>query len=275
MKKNLVSVLLLSLFALIFTIALTYAAIELPNLPSSFLIDQFEFPGFDSGRQIVETEAYIQSNQLRWIGYGSLAIVLVLIIVGFVTEKRGLSLLGAVAVFLPVFGHFAFSMFFLASLGFLRVIWLPFLDVSYDVLTWGEIVYLPYMAIVYVPVFLGLEIRTAFAFYCMGVGILLFIAGVIAWSYVRFQKKITADIWVYRFSRHPQYLGWILWSYGVLIYVSLHSNLYQFKISYGVPSSLPWLISTLVIVGVAMIEEVKMKQDGRMNIYPIIIRHPF
>lgn len=42
-----------------------------------------------------------------------------------------------------------------------------------------------------------------------------------------------------------------------------HSSLYHFKISWGMPSSLPWLISTMVIIGVAMVEEIRMaKANG-------------
>ena len=75
------------------------------------------------------------------------------------------------------------------------------------------------------------------------------------------EKKGMADFWLYRLSRHPQYLGWILWSYGFMIYVSLHSTLYRFKIAYGIPNSLPWLLSTLAIVGVALVEEIKMRRE--------------
>jgi len=74
----------------------------------------------------------------------------------------------------------------------------------------------------------------------------------------KFDGRGVARSWLYRFSRHPQYLGWIIWSYGLLLYVLRHSELYQFKISWGMPSSLPWLVSTLVIIGVAMIEELDM-----------------
>jgi hypothetical protein len=46
----------------------------------------------------------------------------------------------------------------------------------------------------------------------IALGLLIFILGVLAWFYARLEKKGTADFWIYRFSRHPQYLGWIVWS---------------------------------------------------------------
>jgi hypothetical protein len=62
---------------------------------------------------------------------------------------------------------------------------------------------------------------------------------------------------VYRISRHPQYLGWIVWSYGV--YLLLLQLRYP-KRSWGISGSLPWLLSTMVIIGVAMMEEVGMRR---------------
>jgi hypothetical protein len=63
---------------------------------------------------------------------------------------------------------------------------------------------------------------------------------------------------VYRISRHPQYLGWIVWSYGV--YLLLLQLRYP-KRSWGISGSLPWLLSTIVIIGVAMMEEVSMRRN--------------
>jgi hypothetical protein len=91
----------------------------------------------------------------------------------------------------------------------------------------------------------------------------------------RFESRGVAASWLYRISRHPQYLGWIIWSYGLLLYVLRHSELYQFKIRWGMPSSLPWLISTLVIIGVAMIEEVRMAKDHGEAYTSFCDRTPF
>ena len=62
---------------------------------------------------------------------------------------------------------------------------------------------------------------------------------------------------MYRISRHPQYLGWIIWSYGV--YLLLLQLRYP-KRSWGISGNLPWLLSTMVIIGVAMMEELNMRK---------------
>jgi hypothetical protein len=94
-------------------------------------------------------------------------------------------------------------------------------------------------------------------YFFIGSGLLLFFLGTLAWLSARARKQDVADFWVYRISRHPQYLGWILWSYG--IYLLLLRGLYPRR-SWGIDASLPWLLSTLVIIGVAMLEELNMRR---------------
>jgi len=249
---------LLAAITVIFTIGLTYASVEFPLLASRALMDHVEAPGFDATYHPEETEAFLGTHRLRLVGATGLILTGFLILVGLVTERRAMAATGAVLFFLPVFGHFAASMFFLAGLAALRVIWLPILDVSHEVLALGDAVYLPYAAAVYPLVNLGLDVRDTLPWVVMGLGVAIFIASTMTWMTSKYQGRGVADAWLYRISRHPQYLGWIIWSYGLLLYVLRHSELYQFKIRWGVPSSLPWLISTLVIVGVAMIEEIRM-----------------
>jgi hypothetical protein len=109
----------------------------------------------------------------------------------------------------------------------------------------------------------------------MGVGSAIFVISTLAWLIARYGQRDVADTWLYRFSRHPQYLGWIVWSYGLLLYVLRHSELYQFKIGWGMPSSLPWLVATLVIVGVAMIEEIRMTEAAGAPYTAFRERTPF
>ncbi len=252
---------LLSLLAVIFTVGLTFASVELPRLINLALFQEFDFPGFDSSwndLNVEKTELFVRHFHIRLIGYISLALVIILIVVGFITNKSGLSSAGAIAFFLPVFGGFALSMFFLAGLGMLRVIWMPILDVSYDLLRLGDLVYVPYRILVYIPSLAGFDIRPALPYVLMGSGILLFVQGTLAWFYAKLQKKGTADFWVYRISRHPQYVGWIIWSYGLIFY---QGSLVGPKVTWDIQSSLPWLLSTIVIIGVAMMEELKMSRE--------------
>ncbi len=248
------------MLALIFAIGLAFASVELPRLASGWMISTFDFPGFDSGRQVEESEAFVRTHALRVVGYTGLTVVLVLIIAGLALDRRRLAAAGAVALFLPVFGHFAASMFFLAGLGMLRVLFLPILDQSHRLMALGEVAFVPYMAVVYPFAVFGADVRDMAIWGAMVGGMAVFVAGVLAWFLTRIKGRgVTAD-WVYRFSRHPQYLGWLMWSWGLMLYVSRHSELYHFKISYGVPSSLPWLLSAMAVVGVALSEEIAMNR---------------
>jgi protein-S-isoprenylcysteine O-methyltransferase Ste14 len=251
----------LTLVALIFAVGLSYASVELPLLVSSWLASVVEMPGFDSGRQFEHAEGFVAANHLRPVGLVSLAVVVLLMAAGLAMERRGTALVGAVAVFLPVFGHFAASMFFLAGLGMLRVIWLPVLDVSFRATSLGEVVFAPYAALVWVTALAGVDIRDMVGWIVMAIGMSLFAISTLTWFVARARQADLADFWVYRFSRHPQYLGWILWSYGLMLYVARHSQLYRFKISWGLGSSLPWAVAAVVIIGVALLEELRMRRD--------------
>jgi protein-S-isoprenylcysteine O-methyltransferase Ste14 len=261
--------------AIVFTIGLTYASVEFPHQLSSRLMETLGTPGFDSTYHADETEVFIGSYHLRVIGAAGLILTTLLIVVGLIAERRGMAAVGALLFFLPVFGHFAASMFFLAGLAMLRVVWLPILDVSHEILSLGDIVYLPYAAVVYPLVNLGLDIRDQLPWPVMGLGTGIFVISTIAWMVARFEGHGVAEHWLYRISRHPQYLGWILWSYGLLLYVLRHSELYQFKISWGMPSSLPWLVSTMVIIGVALVEEIRMAEANGEAYLSFRDRTPF
>jgi protein-S-isoprenylcysteine O-methyltransferase Ste14 len=250
--------LFLTLLAIVFTAGLTFASIELPRLLDAFLAENIRTPDVATGLNELsnyKTDLYLDYFHLRSIGYVCLALILALIVVGFVTEKSGWSAAGALVLFLPVFGHFAATMFFLGGLGFLRLIWLPILDVSFNLFRLGEIVNLPYNALTYFWSWVGLSRWANLSYVVTGSGLLIFFLGTLTWFYARMQKKGVADFWVYRFSRHPQYLGWIVWSYGMMFLPG--SNI---KLCYELSNSLPWLLSTVIIIGVAMLEELKMRR---------------
>ena len=259
--------LLLVVLALVFTLGLTFASVELPRLVDSFLGETFDFldvatipkdhPDYnpdDIGN--LKTELYFKTFHLRWIGYGCLAAILVLIVVGFVTNKSGLSAAGAIILFLPVFGHFALTMFFLGGLGFLRLLWMPFLDVSFNVMRLGDIVILPYNGLSFLYSLTGLGKWIPLSYLLTGIGLFVFFLGTLTWFYTHMQKKGVADFWIYRLCRHPQYLGWIVWSYGIL-FLPVSGNIKNY---FSISSTLPWLLATMVIVGVALMEEIKMKK---------------
>ncbi len=247
---------LLTFLAVVFTGALAFATIELPGVINRLLVRYF--PDYHPAIEPEIIEEFL--GTVRPIGYVFLAVVIVLIIVGFVIRKRSLSSLGAIFLFLPTFGYFAASMFFLAGLGILRVPWIPFGDPAINLVNLGDISYLPYMALVYPFSLAGVDVRMAIAWVAVGIGLFIFILGTITWFYGKVQKIETVDFWVYRYSRHPQYLGFIIWSYGVMLIAALEPVV---RGGENPGASLPWLLASLIVICIALAEEINMsKRDS-------------
>jgi len=245
----------LTLLAIVFTVALTFATLELPGILNSVL--RGYFPDIYWDPESIEA----LMNYARPIGYVCLVVVIALVIVGFITERGRLSSLGSFAFFLPAFGYFAASMFFLTGIGILRVMWLPFWDLSPALLRLGDISYLPYWIVMY-PLRLlgvgGMQLWLAgnlLASLVIGAGLLLFCVGTFTWFYGKSENKKVFDFWIYKYSRHPQYLGFILWSYGVMLLTTLAPVPFG---GYQPEPSLPWLISMLLVICVALTEEITM-----------------
>jgi protein-S-isoprenylcysteine O-methyltransferase Ste14 len=245
---------ILTILAFVFTVALTYTTLTLPRILNSILRSYFP----DIYWEPESIEALM--NFARPIGYACLIVVVILIVVGFITERRSLSFLGSVTFFLPAFGYFAASMFFLSGIGILRVMWLPFWDSYPTLLKLGDISFLPFWIVMY-PLkllsirLLSFRIGNFLASLVVGAGLLIFCIGTITWFYGKLEKKEILDFWIYRYSRHPQYLGFILWSYGVMLLTALAPVPFG---GYQPEPSLPWLISTLLVICIALIEEYKM-----------------
>jgi len=258
MKLKVHNAFLLSILAILFTIGLTFASIELPKITDDLFHEKVNFVDVYTGGgdlQEIKTELFIKHFHLRTIGYVCLLTVIVLIIIGFITERTGLSTLGAFAIFLPVFGHFAATMFFLGGLGFLRLLWLPGLDISFDIMNLGNAVFIPYRIIIDGFNLIGINLHSILPYFFIVFGLLIFCFGTLVWFYTYFTKSGVAKIKIYGLTRHPQYLGWIIWSYGILFLPGVNM-----KQSYSISDSLPWLISTLIIIGIAMLEEIKMSK---------------
>jgi protein-S-isoprenylcysteine O-methyltransferase Ste14 len=258
MKRTFLNNAGLLLLAIVFSTGLIFAFIELPRLLDASLQNNLGFPQFDHGSGDInafKTELFIQGLHLRWIGYGSLILIVALIIVGYITRRSGWAIAGAIGLFIPVFGQFAFSMFFLAGLGVLRVGWLPFLEISFDILDLGKVIYVPYWILMWLLGLFKWDAHNFLSWFFMSTGALLFTWGVLLWFKSRYSGNKVATSWIYKISRHPQYLGWIIWSYGFILF-SPHER--SMKMSWSVPSSLPWLLMTMTIIGICLMEEIKM-----------------
>jgi protein-S-isoprenylcysteine O-methyltransferase Ste14 len=244
----------ISLLAVVFTIALTFATLQLPVVLGNWLSNYF--PDI---HPVIEPEKAAEFMTVaRPIGYACLVVIAVLIVTGFVTGKKRLAMFGSFAFFLPTFGYFFASMFFLAGLGILRVPFIPLWDPNVNLMNFGDISYLPYMALVY-PFWLAeVDIREILAWIAIGVGLFIFVLGTITWFYGKAQRRKTIDFWIYRYSRHPQYLGFIVWSYGVMLLAA------QQPVPMGGSNpgaSLPWLLTSLVIIWIALAEENRMRKE--------------
>jgi len=201
-----------------------------------------------------DAAGFMVSARVRPIGYACLALVVLLATVGLAVQKRGLALLGSLGTLLPVYAYFVLHMSFLAGLQVLTVLWAPFWG---DLVRLGDVAYLPYAVMVYPFAWAGIDVRQHVTGLLAGLGLLIFILGVLGWFYARFRGKDVADFWIYRFSRHPQYLGWILWSYSLMLRVALRRDTPLGQVNPG--ASLPWVVSSLIIVCVALSEEMQME----------------
>ena len=241
-----------------FTVALLYATLGVPTVIHQLLLKVFPDYWWPPPGEI---------EALRPFGYVSFGVTLILILAGFVTQRLKLSTLGSIALYLPTFGYFAFTMFFLAGIGVLRLLWFPLLEFSPSVLKLGHVVYVPYLIlgflvapIVWIAGTPALDVNTLLALVIMMLGLMFFFLGVVTWFYGRFKGFEIIDFWIYRYLRHPQYLGFLLWGYGLLLLVSFMGAPMG---GYVPPPSLPWLISALTIIGVALHEENMMaKKHG-------------
>lgn len=269
MKNKILPCLLLTLLAIVLTVALTFVTVEGPRALDRFVARILGVPQFHPVCEHEPIEQFMRANHVRLIGYACLVGVIVLIIAGFVTERTVLSSAGAIAFFLPTFGHFALYMFFLAGLGILRALWLPFWG---DLMKLGDIAYLAYMIVVYPLALVDVDIRGHVPLLLIGLGFMLFLLAELAWLYGKLQRKGTVDLWLYRLSRHPQYLGWIVWSYGLMLLASQQEPVLGGQ-SPGL--GLPWLVSSLVIICVALAEEIKMGRERGDEYAAYRARAPF
>jgi len=109
----------LTIAAIAFAVALTFGKVELPlllNRALQIILGDVLLPrGIWSGPNEAPSELYIQTHFLRPVGYACAIGVLALIVLGFIVERRRMAAAGAILFFLPVFGHFAVQMFFLAG----------------------------------------------------------------------------------------------------------------------------------------------------------------
>ncbi len=239
------------LLSAIFTYAFLYVTQAVPSVLDLLLRGIFPEVPLDLWREVTE-------SALPY-GYVALAVVALLIAVGLVSKWVWLSKLGALGLYLPTFGYFALAMFLLAGIGALRTLWLPILYHQIKLWRLGDAVLLPVHLLTYLTDALGLGRP-----YTSGIiasltlrvlGAFIFFVGVTSWLYGRYRGLKIVDLWIYRYSRHPQYLGFLLWSYGLLTQVA-----YKIYIrgAFTAPPTLIWLATAAILTLVALKEEESM-----------------
>jgi protein-S-isoprenylcysteine O-methyltransferase Ste14 len=244
----------------LFSLALVYVSLEVIRIVNSWML------GFVPDCVLLSDFPRCQElkSGLRIFGYAGLAAIVVVVGVGFLLNKTKLSLLGSLALYLPTIGYFAFTMFFLAGVGVLRLLWLPFID-SEIFFRLGLITYVPvwvinsvitWIARLVMPELSGdFSVPVSFAF--MVVGLAIFFLGVMTWVSDKLGHRALSTRGVYRLSRHPQYLGFIIWSYGLLSLASVVEG----GRGWSPPApGLPWLVAVSIVLGVALIEEIELRR---------------
>lgn len=211
-------------FSALFSLALAYASIEIISMINKWML------GFIPDCALLGDFPRCQELEsvLRISGYVGLIIIFVIIFLGFLLDKIKLPLLGSLALYLPTIGYFAFTMFFLAGVGVLRFLWIPFTD-SEVFVRLGLITYAPMWAInaavtwvakLVVPELSG-DFFVPACFVFMVAGLTVFFSGTATWVRDRLRHETLSTGGMYRFSRHPQYLGFIIWGYGLLSLASV------------------------------------------------------
>lgn len=120
-------------------VALWYATFELPRQLHQVLLTFFPEYG------ILDSPPPEFVPYWRQIGTICLIIVVGTILLGFIARVSSVTLIGAFAFYVPVFGSFSWSMFSLAGIQILRVLWLPILERCPALMTTGELFLLPYI----------------------------------------------------------------------------------------------------------------------------------
>lgn len=251
--------------ALVIAVILTISGLFL-MFASIFVINDV-LEGFIGDPWYLYNQGYLNSQEtyrimvetIKPIGYTCFLLIIVLILIGVILRQYKISLLGSYALYLPVLGQFSFAMVALFSgIGVTRIVWVPIYNIEPEILNLAAIILLPLVignGLAELGIGGEMISRLGYALTLFSMllliilGSFIFVFGVVTWVYGKLQKRTIINSWIYRYSRHPQYLGLILSNYG-LLFLSLTG----YNIHPSLPT-LPWLVVTLIILGLAITEE--------------------
>ena len=248
-KSNLLLNLLVISLGFLFSISLFYLTLEFHNILNFFL--EPIFPGL----------SHIGiSYEFRIIGLICFCIIVMIIILGFIIKKLKVSSIGTFILFLPTFGHFFVAMFLLIGIQVIQLILLPFREFSFNLLSLGSLIKLPY---IFIDFFASFSINKDltihnFIYGIILIGLIIFSFSVITWLQGVLKKKEITDSSIYKYSRHPQYLGYLFWSYGIYLLTLIPLKYYPRGYKYF-DYTFIWFLLALIIIGIALYEEILMK----------------
>ncbi len=237
--------------SILVSIGIFYLTLEIPTIITNIL--EVGFQDFHNwSPQAIEILDF-----WRPIGIVVLVLLLLLVIVGVILNRTGISKAGVLGLWLPTFGYFSISMFVLAGIGIIRVPWislmLPYTEVQ--IIELGHIFYLPFFILTELN-FDFILVNQTIPLILICVGLFIFTYGMATWFLARYSGETMVSNGLYRYSRHPQYLGFIIWSYGLMVYVSTINTVYG---GYTTVPSLPWMIAFLTLLGIAIVEEMETR----------------
>ncbi len=250
-SKILQNLIVISL-GILFSISLYYLTIEFIILLRLHILLKPIFPVVS----FIISDAEL--SYFRYIGLICLCIILIIIILGFIIKKLTISSIGSFILFIPTFAHFFGGMFWLLGIQAFQVILLPLDSCEYNLLSFGSIIKLPYIIIEYFASF-SMNKYIFIRYFSYGIiliGLVIFSYGVIAWLQGVLKKKDIFDFSIYKYSRHPQYLGYLLWSYGIYLLTLIPKSLPRGGIIFEY--TFTWYLSAMIITGVALYEEILM-----------------
>lgn len=177
------------------------------------------------------------------------------------------SILGASLYFLPVFEHFTWSMISTMGIGLLLLLWTPFRSgPNIDIINIPiELVAGTSLPVEYMEESLSRNRVFMLSDVLMIVGFFILFFSVFNYLYARLTRHELVDFWIYRYIRHPQYLGYIIYSYGVYSRTTVVYGLNTLGlISY--PSSFSWVLFFMLMACIALCEEMSLVQS--LESYP-------
>lgn len=246
------------LTALLATLFFTYVTFQIPRFLKSLYDGVLD--------DLLSHFVYLSFHPISIFGYVILILILITAVKGIVRKRYYASVLSAVVYFTPTLFVFVVRMTILLT-GLEILVFLT-LGITWRLYGSGQVFLVPYWIAITAYTSEGVriwanveQVRDVYGGIFIIVGLLVLFLGVAAWLNTKYQGKRLVDSGIYRLTRHPQYLGYILWSYGMLILSTYNQAPWRTPTAIA----LNWLVSSLILVGVALVEEINLRSDDGLN----------